>query len=90
MPIKTIAYRCKWKCNRKVLRNKQQMEKHESICFFNPSRRACQTCLHYIKDTEDYGDGRGSFKITYCDCELFDAKSENKRRVDCSYWKSKK
>ncbi len=37
------AYQCEF-CKRRVNMNKTHMAEHEYRCYYNPIRRACQTC----------------------------------------------
>ena len=55
MAIERKAYSCDFKCGHNVVLVKKAMEKHESICFKNPDRKACKTCKHF---EEEY-DGNG-------------------------------
>ena len=61
--------------------NKVACLSHEKVCkcFSNPSRRACQTCLHRIV-TEDY-DEAGRWTEYWCEQVNDEAK-----RFDCEKW----
>ena len=52
MPIKRIAWACKWGCGKGVLTSKSAMKKHEERCLYNPVRRACITCANLGTDYE--------------------------------------
>lgn len=53
---------------------REAIKQHERMCFSNPSRRACKTCINWIDD----GDG------PYCSEErLGDTEYATLR---CEYW----
>lgn len=72
MPVKRIAYSCEFKCGRKVVLTRIRMAKHERECFYNPERKACQTC-HF----HEYSSEEGNY------CELLE---HSELRADCTYW----
>ena len=75
MPEKITAYRCKFRCGHRVNTKKESILEHEKICFSNPKRRACKTCLYWDFDE----DGR------FCEKEKIPGNEYAVYR--CEYWK---
>lgn len=97
MPRAVTAYACIFKCGENVKTVRKRMEAHEAICFHNPARRACQTCLHFKTDSETiynpyHGGDPGSTdyesKFHYCDARE-DVDLVEKLVYNCSFWTSK-
>ena len=53
MPVKVTAWSCRFKCGANVQTGRTRMYRHESRCFHNPERKACQTCKHKSKPFDD-------------------------------------
>lgn len=74
--IKYVCNHCK-----REYRVKANAEKHESICWKNPSLKTCITCIHF--DGFDY-DPDGS---RYIVCKKYpDLPEGDKPEVNCEYW----
>lgn len=91
MPIKRVAYACKFKCGRNVLTSRKRMEEHEQRCFSNPSRRACQTCKHWeteIYDSRnDYGQLNAQYQYSCGACSHPDG--PDGKQSDCKLWETR-
>jgi len=76
-----IIYECEH-CRKKRLLSKYQMREHESICWYNPSNEACNTCENNSYD----GDTR------FCEIGIVnqDGTTRSKPEVFCGAWKLKK
>lgn len=44
--IERTTFECEH-CHKKRLMNKNQMKKHEEICWYNPENKSCLTCSNY-------------------------------------------
>jgi len=98
MPIERKAFACLWKCGGRVTTSRKRMEFHESRCFRNPARKACQTCVHHARYRETvynpyHGGNPGStdyeVSIPYCEAdETIDLKTGP--RCDCPLWSNEK
>ena len=55
MPREVKAYGCDFKCGRKVVLSKKSMADHESRCFYNPAKKACVTCKHFERQSDNNG-----------------------------------
>ena len=49
--IEITAYKCEH-CEKKILKSKSGMYKHEASCFANPQMRACRSCEHFMRYSE--------------------------------------
>lgn len=90
MPIKVVAYRCKYKCYYPTTASKKKVERHEGACLRNPDRKACLTCKNWDDYTDDNGMNepyRQTWSVSGCDLELI---PEGKKMiVNCEKWESK-
>lgn len=48
MPREIIKYLCDFKCGTKAKSTIPDINYHEKICFKNPARKTCSTCVHEI------------------------------------------
>lgn len=81
MPEKVTAWSCSFKCGERVKTKRIAMVGHESRCFHNPQRRACQSCGRF--DREALTETPDLFPT----CEKVD--SDDMPRFDCEFWKQK-
>ena len=94
---KITAYECEYGCG-KYLKTKASIIKHEITCFYNPDRKACQSCGHNTVDSvtiynPSHGGDPGSTdyeqQIRFCavkDTDLFD---KDNLKYDCFDWTPK-
>ena len=61
------------------------MSKHESICWHDPTKKACISCGHNVEDRED--------PPAYCDhfdVDLFDHRTgQHNLKHDCNEWNTR-
>lgn len=82
MPKQTKAYACEFGCGRNVLTSLKRMSEHESRCFRNPARRACQTCSNFMPSSgRDY-----DYEQPGCDAGV---EVHEQLRHDCGKWAAK-
>ena len=93
---KVRAFQCEH-CRRKVMMNKAHLAAHEKKCFYNPQRKACQTCGNRTEEWETvynrhHGGNPGSTdyetKTVYCEVkekEIY--KLPAWERNNCKSWK---
>lgn len=72
-----IIYECEH-CGKRRYLSKYQMHVHETICWYNPKNKACNTCEHNY-----YGPARRA-----CELEIVNS-NHPKPQVDCESWKLK-
>jgi hypothetical protein len=46
MPIEYKSYGCSFRCGRRHTPSLKAMQNHESICWYNPEVKACNSCHH--------------------------------------------
>lgn len=71
-----IIFECEH-CRKKRYMSKYQMHVHESICWYNPKNKACNTCEH-----ADY-----AYNVRYCAVGFINVTTIPK--VNCESWKLK-
>lgn len=97
MPIKRVAWACKWVCGRNVLTSRKAMEEHENRCGRNPASRACPTCYHacieYLGDVMiDRGDKQVSIGRARHGCSINKRPESNDGKIfrpmvrNCLFW----
>ena len=86
MPVKVTAFICQFRCGTRPSMKSATTTQHETRCFKNPDRKACQTCKHDKTYTEafDQETGEGG-RIFECgaDSEI------SERQFNCSKWEKK-
>ena len=95
MPREVRAWACSWGCGKHVDTVRSRMAKHETRCFHNPVRRACQTCGSFdtFEDTvynPDHGGDPGStdyeVRRRWCEARQYHL---TYREADCAQWTEK-
>ncbi len=92
MPVKVTAWSCIYRCGRKVNTRRTAMLAHEERCFFNPARRACQSCGNFVHEMDtvynpyhngDPGSTDYEVRVSYCAADI-DTKED--LHHDCPLW----
>jgi hypothetical protein len=95
------AYVCEFCPRKKARMSKSRTAKHESICFYNPERKACATCGNLERYEEIYNtlhDGQDfehSYFVQNCKVDYFnviqpEAAPWMKFRFGCDKWIERK
>ncbi|MCP4149870.1 MAG: hypothetical protein GY757_19145 [bacterium] len=85
MPKKVAAWECEFGCG-KYLKTKKSIFKHEKTCFYNPARKACQSCG--AKETDWEVDVIGEHSVWYCPIFDFDfSGNPGQLKFDCESWR---
>ena len=84
-PVRVTAFACPFKCGSRVQTKFSRAWEHLKKCFWNPARRACATCVHWVQEPGDPEVGmpyrsfcskldRDLTKELFADCEAWGAK----------------
>ena len=101
MPREITKYLCEFKCGKKAQSTIENIERHESICWKNPARKACSTCKYEVY--EEDGDGYRKWMSRACKVlteeqfeELHQLSGYNTKPefhiqpvINCLYWENK-
>lgn len=81
-------------CNREYV-NIDIAQKHEKMCYRNPSRRACATCRFWERDFEERHFLEGGYDVTrdvwesWCEAGVESDAAGLELKHDCELWQAK-
>lgn len=92
MSTQVVAFVCDFCPRKKRFASKVGVTRHEKNCFYNPARRACATCEHFIPAERESSVENPYGYVTApraCAEDAFRKDPEDELRFACDSWKLK-